>query len=157
LTDAPIDEAKQAQVAILCMMLGSILDPVRGLHGLRAGPLFESPSQSVVSSAVAMLDAEPGMSGGEIAQALNVSQSYLGRAFRAVKGMALVDYRNRLRVEKVVALLEGGETNLLQAALEAGFGSYSHFHRVFWAQLHVTPRDHLRRLNGGRRTAKAPR
>ena len=157
LTGAPIDEAKQAQAAVLCMMLGSMLDPVRGLHGLRAGPLFESPSQSIVSSAIEMLDAEPGMSGGELAKSLNVSQSYLGRAFRAVKGMSLVDYRNRLRVEKVVALLERGETNLLEAALEAGFGSYSHFHRVFWAQLHVTPRDHLRSLGSGRRTAKAAR
>jgi AraC-like DNA-binding protein len=157
LTGAPIDEAKQAQAAILCMMLGSMLDPVRGLQGRRAEPLFESPGQSIVSATVEMLNAEPGMSGGELAKALNISQSHLGRMFKAVKGMSLVDYRNRLRVEKFVALLERGETNLLDAALEAGFGSYSHFHRVFFAQLHVTPSDHLRRLNGGRRTSKAAR
>jgi len=157
LTDAPIDEAKQAQAAILCMMLGSMLDPVRGLRGLRAEPLFESPGQSIVSAAVEMLNAEPGMNGGDIARTLNISQSHLGRMFKAVKGMSFVDYRNRLRVEKFVALLERGETNLLDAALEAGFGSYSHFHRVFFAQLHVTPSDHLRRLNGGRRTSKAAR
>ena len=154
LTGAPFDEAKQAQAAILCMMLGSLLDPVRGLHGHRVGPLFESPSQSIVSSTVEMLDAEPGMSGGEIASSLKISQSHLGRAFRAVKGMSLVDYRNRLRVEKFIALLERGETNLLDAALEAGFGSYSHFHRVFLAQLRVTPSEHLRRLNSGRRASR---
>ena len=61
-----------------------------------------------------------------------------------------MDYRNRLRLEKFVALLDRGETNLLDAALEAGFGSYSHFHRVFRARLHVTPREYLRPLNGDR-------
>jgi AraC-like DNA-binding protein len=154
LTGAPVDEAKQAQAAILCMMLGSMLDPVRGLAGRRAGPLFESPSQSLVSSAVEMLNKEPGMGGREIAAALNISESRLGRMFKAVKGVSLVDYRNRLRLERFVALLDRGGTNLLDAALEAGFGSYSHFHRVFRARLHATPREYLRPSNGER---SAPR
>jgi AraC-like DNA-binding protein len=157
LTGAPVDEAKQAQAAILCMMLGSILDPVRGLLGRRADPLFESPSQSIVSSSIEMLNAEPGMTGTEIAKRLKISQSHLGRMFKAVKGMSFVDYRNRLRLEKFVALLDRGETNLLVAALEAGFGSYSHFHRVFRAQLHVSPREYLRPSNGDRGTPKSER
>jgi AraC-like DNA-binding protein len=154
LTGTPVDEVKQAQAAILCMMLGSMLDPVRGLLGRRAGALFESPSQSVVSSTVEMLEREPGMGGSEIARTLNISQTRLGRMFKAVKGMSLVDYRNRLRLQRFVALLDGGETNLLEAALEAGFGSYSHFHRVFRAQLHATPREYLRPSNGNRGGAK---
>jgi AraC-like DNA-binding protein len=150
LTGAPVDEAKQAQAAILCMMLGSMLDPVRGLVGRRAGPLFESPSQSLVSSAVEMLNKDPGMGGREIATALSISESRLGRMFKAVKGVSLVEYRNRLRLERFVALLDRGGTNLLEAALEAGFGSYSHFHRVFRARLHATPREYLRPCSGER-------
>ena len=150
LTGAPVDEAKQAQAAILCMMLGSMLDPVRGLVGRRAGPLFESPTQSLVSSAVEMLNKDPGMGGREIATALNISESRLGRMFKAVKGVSLVEYRNRLRLERFVALLDRGGTNLLDAALEAGFGSYSHFHRVFRARLHATPREYLRPSGGER-------
>ena len=157
LTGAAVDEAKQAQAAILCMMLGSLLDPVRGLLGRRAGTLFESPSQSIVSSTVEMLNREPGLGGSEIAKTLNVSQSRLGRMFKAVKGMSLVDYRNRLRLERFVALLDQGETNLLEAALEAGFGSYSHFHRVFRAQLHATPREYLRPASGERGAPKPDR
>ena len=38
LTDAPVDETKQAHAAIFCSMLGSILDPWRGLPGRRTGP-----------------------------------------------------------------------------------------------------------------------
>jgi len=41
-------------------------------------------------------------------------------------------------------LLDRGRTNLLEAALAAGFGSYAQFHRVFRALRHVTPRDYLR-------------
>ena len=133
LTGAPFDEAKQAQAAVLCMMLGSMLDPVRGLPGRhRAGPLFESAGHALVSSTV------------------EISDSRLGRMFKAVKGVSLVDYRNRLRLERFVALLDRGGTNLLEAALEAGFGSYSHFHRVFRAQLHATPREYLRPSGGER-------
>jgi AraC-like DNA-binding protein len=150
LTGAAVDEVKQAQAAILCMMLGSLLDPVRGLAGRRAGPLFESPAQSLVSSAVEMLNKDPGMGGREIAAALNISESRLGRMFKAVQGVSLVDYRNRLRLERFVALLDRGGTNLLDAALEAGFGSYSHFHRVFRARLHATPREYLRPASGER-------
>ena len=94
------------------------------------------------------------MGGREIATALNISESRLGRMFKAVKGVSLVDYRNRLRLERFVALLDRGGTNLLDAALEAGFGSYSHFHRVFRARLHATPREYLRPSSGER---SAPR
>jgi AraC-like DNA-binding protein len=150
LTGGPVDEAKQAQAAILCMMLGLMLDPLRGLLGRRAGPLFDSPGQSLISSAVEMLDREPGMGGREIATALHISESRLGRLFKSVKGVSLVDYRNRVRLERFVELMDRGSTNLLVAALEAGFGSYSHFHRVFRAQLHATPREYRRPAGGDR-------
>lgn len=53
-------------------------------------------------------------------------------------------------------LVDRGSTTLLEAALEAGFGSYAQFHRVFRAQVHASPRDYLTpvgvdRLPGGLR------
>jgi AraC-like DNA-binding protein len=150
LTGTPVDGAKQAQAAILCMLLGSMLDPVRGLQGRRAGPLLESPGLALVSSTVEMLNREPGMGGRQIAAALNIGESRLARVFKAVKGVSLVDYRNRIRLDRFVALLDRGGTNLLEAALEAGFGSYSQFHRVFRSRLHATPREYLRPSSGDR-------
>jgi AraC-like DNA-binding protein len=151
LTGAPVDEAKQAHAAILCSMLGSMLDPVRGLLGRRSGPSGESPSQSLVSSTVEMLDRDPRMGGKEIAAALNISLSRLARVFKTLKGMSLVEYRNGLRLERFVALMARGSTNLLEAALNSGFGSYAQFHRVFRARLQVTPREYLRPAGGDRR------
>lgn len=40
-------------------------------------------------------------------------------------------------------LLDKGRTNLLDAALASGFGSYAQFHRVFRAQRRMTPREYL--------------
>ena len=155
LSGAPVDEAKQAHAAILCSMLGSLLDPVRGLPGRHVVPPRASRSQSLVSSTVEMLNRDPGMGGKELAAALSISLSRLARVFKTVKGMSLVDFRNGLRLDRFVALHDRGGSNLLTAALEAGFGSYSQFHRVFRARLQATPREYLRPGGGGHGTSKA--
>ena len=84
------------------------------------------------------------MGGKQIAGKLDISLSRLARVFKAEMGMSLVEYRNRLRLDRFLVLLNRGRTNLLEAALAAGFGSYAQFHRVFRALRHVTPRDYLR-------------
>jgi AraC-like DNA-binding protein len=155
LTGAPVDEAKQAHAAILCSMLGPMLDPVRGLLGRRSVSAGESPGQALVSATVEMLDRDPRMGGKEIAAALNMSLSRVARVFKAIKGMSLVEYRNGLRLARFVALVDGGCTNLLGAALDSGFGSYAQFHRVFRARLQSTPREYLR-PGGSDRGAPGP-
>ena len=74
-----------------------------------------------------------------------MSLGRLARVFKAEMGMSLVEYRNRLRLDRFTALLDTGHRNLLEAALAAGFGSYAQFHRVFRALRHVTPSDYRRR------------
>jgi AraC-like DNA-binding protein len=145
LTGKPVDEAKQAHTAILCSLLGTLLDPVRGSLGRGASMTRESPSHRLVTATVAMLAKDPAMGGKEIAGKLDISLSRLARVFKAEMGMSLVEYRNRLRLARFSVLLDRGRTNLLEAALAAGFGSYAQFHRVFRALRHTTPRDYLRR------------
>ena len=145
LTGAPVDEAKQAHAAILCSLLGTVLDPVRGSLGRGSTPPGESPGHRLVASTVGMLSKDPAMGGKEIAAALDISLSRLARVFKSEMGMSLVEYRNRLRLDRFSVLLDRGRTNLLEAALAAGFGSYAQFHRVFRALRHVTPREYLRR------------
>jgi AraC-like DNA-binding protein len=143
LTGEPVDEAKQAHAAILCSLLGTILDPARGslAHGTPADD--ESPSRRLASATVAMLAKDPAMGGKQIAARLDLSLSRLARVFKAEMGMSLVEYRNRLRLDRFAVLLDRGRTNLLEAALAAGFGSYAQFHRVFRALRHMTPRAYL--------------
>ena len=153
LTGGSVDEAKQGQAAVLCAMLGTMLDPVRG--GLGSRSPGQSPSQRLVASAVAMLNKRPGIGGKELAAALNISLSRLARVFKILMGMSLVEYRNRLRLDRFESLLDRGRTNLLEAAMEAGFGSYAQFHRVFRANLHASPREYLRPAGNDRRAPGA--
>jgi len=83
---------------------------------------------------------------------LAISPGHLTRVFRTEMGVSLVEYRNRLRIERFFGLVERGGDNLLAAALAAGFGSYAQFHRVFRKVVGTTPREYI----VGRRTMPPP-
>ncbi|HEX5941377.1 MAG TPA: helix-turn-helix transcriptional regulator, partial [Anaerolineales bacterium] len=64
--------------------------------------------------------------------------------FRQEMGITLVTYLNRYRVDQAKALLERGELNLTEIALETGFSSSAYFSRVFRQEVGITPRDYQR-------------
>ena len=148
LSGRPVDELQQGHAAILCSLLGTILDPVRGR--IVGGSVQRGASNSRLgSAAVSMLSKDPTMGGKQIAARLDISLSRLARVFKAQLGMSLVAYRNRLRLDRFMVLMDQGRTSLLDAALAAGFGSYAQFHRVFRALRKTSPRDYLRATRGG--------
>jgi AraC-like DNA-binding protein len=143
LSGRPVDELKQGHAAILCSLLGTVIDPIRGL--IVGGAAHKGPSHSRLGSAAAsMLSKDPTMGGKQIAAQLDISLSRLARVFKAQLGMSLVEYRNRLRLERFSVLMAEGHTSLLDTALAAGFGSYAQFHRVFRALRKTSPRDYVR-------------
>ena len=82
----------------------------------------------------------------ELARMAGLSAPRLSRLFKQQTGVALVDFRNRQRVEKFLALYGTGQRlTMLDAALEAGFGSYPQFHRVFKRVVGCSPGDYRRR------------
>ena len=109
-----------------------------------AGPRSLGHSALVRKILRAMNDELP-ISGERLARELGVSPGYLARAFKREMAMSLVDYRNQLRMDRFFEVIrnKGDRRNFLEAALEAGFGSYAQFHRVY-RKLHGTsPRDIL--------------
>lgn len=99
---------------------------------------------SLVAQALERLRTDPSISRGELAEGLGVSPSKLGKAFRAQMGIAFVDYRNQLRLERFMKLVFPGGGNVSQAAKSAGFGSYAQFHRVFRALVGKSPKEYLK-------------
>lgn len=99
---------------------------------------------SLVAQALEKLRTDPSVSRGELAEGLGVSPSKLGKAFRAQMGIAFVDYRNQLRLERFLKLVFPGGGNVSQAAKSAGFGSYAQFHRVFRALVGKSPKEYLK-------------
>ena len=76
---------------------------------------------SLVAQALERLQTDPSVSRGELAEGLGVSPSKLGKAFRAQMGIAFVDYRNQLRLERFMKLVFPGGGNVSAAARSAGF------------------------------------
>lgn len=85
-------------------------------------------------------DGSTALSLEELAHHAGLSAPRLSRLFKEQTGFAMVDYRNRLRVQRYLDIYGTGQRmTMLDAALEAGFGSYPQFHRVFKNVLGCSP------------------
>ena len=91
LSGAPVDEVKQAHAAILCSLLGTILDPVRGVPGAGGGDVGETKGRRLATAAAALLAEDPTLEASEIARRLQVSVGWFARVFKAEMGLSLVD------------------------------------------------------------------
>ena len=75
----------------------------------------------------------------ETAAYFDVSVSTLSKLFKKLLGMHFPEYVRHLRVNRVVSILCDGRTGVLEAALEAGFGSVSGFYKAFSAITGTSP------------------
>jgi AraC-like DNA-binding protein len=142
LTHSPVDDGKQAAAAVFCTLLAVLYQARRG--GVSWQPLPRKSGQGpLVERVLRALSEELPVTGERLASDLGVSPGHLARSFKREMGVSLVDYRNRLRLDRFFEAIQrrGGNGNLLDAALEAGFGSYAQFHRVYRKFLGATPRD----------------
>lgn len=141
-TETAIDPQRQALAALLCAQVGVTLR-----HRQHSNQFAHLPGVTArhptLRRAVHRLTRDPALGGDELARDLGISVSHLARLFKSELGLSLVDYRNQLRLERFAALTETGCTNLLDASLAAGFGSYAQFHRVFSALRGQSPRAYL--------------
>lgn len=114
-----------------------------------------APREAVISAEVrrcmTFLDEDPALSRDDLADRTDADPDALSHAFKRELGVGLVAYRNRVRVRRFFELASTGRLTLLAACLEAGFGSYPQFHRVFVAETGRTPRDYFRARFRGRR------
>lgn len=118
-----------------------------------------APGEAALSAEVRrcmmLLEEDPALSREALAGQTGADPDALSHAFKRELGVGLVAYRNRVRVRRFLELAACGRRTLLAASLEAGFGSYPQFHRVFVAEVGQSPRDYLAALrqqqpaNGG--------
>ncbi len=82
----------------------------------------------------------------ELAQQCGVSPAYLSRTFRRQVGLTLARYRNSLKLSRFWEHYRGpSQLTMMEAAFEAGFGSYAQFFRVFQDAYGAGPRETLKR------------
>lgn len=88
---------------------------------------------------------EPLSSLPALAAQVGLSPTHLSRLFREQTGVSIVDFRNRQRIQRFLHIYGYGQhLDIATAALEAGFGSYAQFHRVFKQIMHVSPNVYRR-------------
>jgi AraC-like DNA-binding protein len=148
-----LNEARQVQAALLCALFGNLFELARAERQLLAVASSEaasapsehgsSPAAVLSARVVALLQDDHALSRAQLATRTGVSVSALSRAFKSELGLSVAQYRSRLRLERFLTLVEPRGGNLLAAALDAGFGSYAQFHRVFRSALGKTPKDYL--------------
>lgn len=80
----------------------------------------------------------------ELAKELGISAAYLQRLFRQVHGMTIIDYLNRMRIERAKLLLLNTDDPVVEIAMEAGFNSRQHFTRVFTSLEGIPPQEYRR-------------
>ena len=75
-----------------------------------------------------------------LARTVHLSSSHLSRIFKEQTGVSITRFRSQQRLQRFLRLYgTGRRTTALAAALEAGFGSYAQFHRVFREQTGRSP------------------
>jgi AraC-like DNA-binding protein/mannose-6-phosphate isomerase-like protein (cupin superfamily) len=75
-----------------------------------------------------------------LARRLRTADSEISRYFHRDVGMTFARCRTRLRLLRLIGLMDGGSMTLAAAAESSGFGSYSQCHRIFQAELGCSPR-----------------
>jgi AraC-like DNA-binding protein len=85
-----------------------------------------------------------------ISTACRLSATRLSRLFNEQVGLSIAQFRNHVRVQSFILTYGRGEGwNMLEAALQAGFGSYPQFFRAFRQVTGYAPGEHLQRVQSG--------
>lgn len=88
-----------------------------------------------------------------LARRVGLNDFKLKRGFRETFGTTVFGYVRRLRMDKARSLLEIGDLNVTEVALEAGYSSLGHFAAAFKKRFGTLPSEY----RAGRRTSAVPR
>ncbi|MBW9113403.1 helix-turn-helix domain-containing protein [Rhizobium cauense] len=80
----------------------------------------------------------------DIARAADLHPKYAMNLFKKTTGMTLNKYVNLLRLSRAQAMLMNDEANVLQVAMDSGFGSISAFNKSFRHIAGMSPSDFRR-------------
>ncbi len=102
---------------------------------------------AVARAAWLISEADDALTLDDLARKAGLSPARLSRLFKQQTGTSLTAFRQRKCLERFLRLYgRGARYTLLQAALEAGFGSYAQFHRVFHAMMRMSPAAYRQNL-----------
>jgi two-component system response regulator YesN len=75
----------------------------------------------------------------EIAEKVNMTNTYLSRIFHAETGKSIVEYINSMKMEKAYEMIKRGDCLIKEAASAVGINDQFYFNRMFKKQFGVNP------------------
>ncbi len=100
-----------------------------------------TPTHVLTRRAISAVNRAPDIELQSLAARLRTADSEISRYFHRDLGMTFAHYRTRLRILRLIRLMDAGGTTLRSAAKTSGFGSYSQCNRIFQARLGCSPRQ----------------
>jgi AraC-like DNA-binding protein len=85
----------------------------------------------------------------EISRALHVEMHYFCRMFKKATGLTFTDYVGRMRIEQARQLLLDPHLQVAEVAYSVGFGSLTHFNRVFHRVVGCSPTAYREQFRNG--------
>jgi two-component system response regulator YesN len=82
---------------------------------------------------------------GEVAAAVGKSESYLSHLFKQETGVNMLDYINRLKMEKAAEILENSNCKIADAACLVGIDNSNYFSVIFKKHIGFSPQEYRER------------
>ncbi|MBL8024843.1 MAG: helix-turn-helix domain-containing protein, partial [Fibrobacteres bacterium] len=81
------------------------------------------------------------ISPSDVAAHLGLTSTWIGIIFKEATGYTMVQFINRLKIDRAIELLKSGNLSATDVSLSVGFASLDHFRRVFKEQTGTTPKE----------------
>jgi AraC family transcriptional regulator len=140
-TDAPWEELS-VKLAIQAVRLAGGLVPGPGTVPQNATARVSRPVRAIESNP------DNGLALATLAQEAGLSPYHFLRIFERLTGVTPHQYILRIRLRKTALRLAAEPANVLDIALDSGFGDVSNFNRTFRAEFGVSPTVYRRAAHG---------
>lgn len=105
----------------------------------------ESPRAPWMGQVIELLRLDPTMNLLALSRTVGIVPAYISSEFSRTQGVTLSRFRRQVMLQRAFVLAD--DSNLNEAAIEAGFYDASHFHRTCFSELSIKPAQLRQILN----------
>ncbi len=77
----------------------------------------------------------------DLEEVLHYSERYINQKFRKALGTTVIEYLNRFRIQKALAMLKNKNTIISEVGFLCGIGDYKYFNHVFKKYIGALPKN----------------
>ncbi|WP_050769791.1 helix-turn-helix transcriptional regulator [Paenibacillus sp. oral taxon 786] len=85
----------------------------------------------------------------ELSDLVHLSTYYLSRAFKQTTGFTVIEYFNKLKIDKAKELILESDKKIKEIALELGFADEFYFSRIFKRTEGMSPSEYYSKIVHG--------